>query len=90
MFEMFENEHFDKQKGEGYIALNERQIAMFAYLKHSRHTTAKKLALYFFVSEMTIRRDLKELELRECLKRYNGGAVYGEEYNKLPIIIFRV
>ena len=45
----------------------------------------KKLAVHFYVSEMTVRRDLKELELLGHLKRYNGGAVYCAESNMLPI-----
>ena len=85
MFEMFKIEHFSKQKGVGHMALNARQIDMAAYLKQNRCATVKKLASHFYVSEMTVRRDLKELELRGYLKRYHGGAVYGEDYNKLPI-----
>lgn len=67
------------------MTLNERQNQIIRYLKEQRRASVKKLAAHFFVSEMTIRRDLKVLELLGYLKRYNGGAVYCEDYNILPI-----
>ena len=86
MFEMFKNEHFSEQKGVGHMELNARQIDMAAYLKQNRCATVKKLAAHFYVSEMTVRRDLKELELRGYLKRYHGGAIIDSD-SILPINI---
>lgn len=67
------------------MTLNARQSDMVSYLKQERRASVKKLSAHFFVSEMTVRRDLKELELLGYLKRYNGGAVYCAESNILPI-----
>ena len=47
--------------------------------------SVRALAAKFFVSEMTVRRDLKEMEKCNFVRRYNGGAVYGNEYDQLPI-----
>lgn len=38
--------------------------------------SVSKLAKTLFVSEMTIRRDLSEMEKDGVLKRYRGGAVF--------------
>lgn len=64
---------------------NDRQIQILAYLKEVGRASVKKLASKFYVSEMTIRRDLRELENGSCLKRYNGGAVYSSDYLSIPI-----
>lgn len=66
------------------MILNERQNQIIRFLKERNRASVRKLAAHFFVSEMTIRRDLKELESQGYLKRYNGGAVYCED-NPLPI-----
>lgn len=65
--------------------LNERQQDIVEFIKKEKRASVKKLATQFFVSEMTIRRDLKELENQNYLKRYNGGAVYCRSDSLLPI-----
>lgn len=65
--------------------LNERQQDIVEFIKKEKRASVKKLAAQFFVSEMTIRRDLKELENQNYLKRYNGGAVYCRSDSLLPI-----
>ncbi len=44
-------------------------------LRHSRRISVRELAVGFAVSEMTIRRDLAELEEQNLLTRTHGGAV---------------
>ena len=61
MFEMFINEHLSKHK-EKKMILNERQEQIIETLKKEKRISVKKLSEMFFVCEMTIRRDLKELE----------------------------
>ena len=45
----------------------------------------KDLADHFDVSEMTIRRDLKELDEAGLLRRYHGGAVVADNAEPIPI-----
>ena len=44
-----------------------------------------QLAKTLFVSEMTIRRDLSEMEKDGVLKRYRGGAVLTAVSSEMPI-----
>ena len=44
-----------------------------------------ELAKTLFVSEMTVRRDLTELEKKGVIKRYRGGAVLTTVSNEMPI-----
>ncbi|MDY3845811.1 MAG: DeoR/GlpR family DNA-binding transcription regulator [Eubacteriales bacterium] len=67
------------------MILNDRQSEIIEFLKTEKRASVKKLAGRFFVSEMTIRRDLKELEREGFLQRYNGGAVYSADYDRLPM-----
>ena len=84
MFDMFINEHCGAQRG-GNTMLNERQQDIVEFIKKEKRASVKKLAAQFFVSEMTIRRDLKELEIQKYLKRYNGGAIYYGSDLSLPV-----
>lgn len=67
------------------MILNDRQAKMVEVIKNNKRVSVKKLSGDFFVSEMTIRRDLKELEKAGYIQRYNGGAVYLDEYETIPI-----
>lgn len=67
------------------MVLNDRQKDILDYLKENDRASVRRLAEVFFVSEMTIRRDLKEMELDGYVRRYNGGAVYCEDESFLPI-----
>lgn len=65
--------------------LNARQYDIIEFLKENKRASVKKLSCHFYVSEMTVRRDLKELEKQGYLKRYNGGAIYNVGEESLPI-----
>lgn len=67
------------------MVINNRQSEMVDFIKANKRMSVKKLAAHFFVSEMTVRRDLNELERMGYIQRYNGGAVYSGEYENLPI-----
>ena len=72
------------------MVLNERQEKIVFYLKEQKRASVKKMSEKFFVSEMTIRRDLKELEKQGYLRRYNGGALYSDQEHTLPITARRL
>ena len=57
-------------------SLNGRQRKMLEILKKYGHASVKSLSESFFVSEMTVRRDLKMLEQLGLVQRYSGGAAY--------------
>ena len=67
------------------MVLNKRQEQTVELVKAEQRASVKRIAQHFFVSEMTVRRDLKILEENGYLKRYNGGAVYNKEFDHLPI-----
>ncbi len=67
------------------MAINERQNKMLTFLKEEKRASIKSLAARFFVSEMTVRRDLKALEEQGYIALYSGGALYLSEYEDLPI-----
>jgi len=54
----------------------QRKQALIAYLAEIGAATLKELSDRFGVSEMTIRRDLNELEQEHRIRRSHGGAVY--------------
>ena len=57
------------------MVLNDRQAEMAEFIKKNSRVSVKKLAEKFYVSEMTGRRDLKEMEKLGYVRRYNGGAL---------------
>lgn len=67
------------------MVLNDRQAEIMNLIKENGRVLTKELSKTLYVSEMTIRRDLSEMEKCGYLKRYKGGAVYmgGEEF--LPV-----
>ncbi len=67
------------------MVINERQSKIIGLLKENKRMSVKKLSEKLYVCEMTIRRDLKELDAAGYIQRYNGGAVYSGEYDALPI-----
>lgn len=67
------------------MKLNPRQTAILDYIKENRHARVSALSKIFFVSEMTVRRDLCELEKLNCIRRFNGGAVINEKDFGLPL-----
>ena len=47
--------------------------------------SVRELAERLFVSDMTVRRDLQELEKQGLVRRYRGGAVLGTVGGEMPI-----
>lgn len=60
------------------MLLQARQQAISSYLTQKGFTTVAELCEMFSVSEMTIRRDLDELQKQGLLKRTYGGATATE------------
>ena len=67
------------------MKLNERQEQILELLKSKKRVSVKELSSQLFVCEMTIRRDLSEMEKCGYLNRYNGGAVLSQSEGFLPI-----
>ncbi len=65
--------------------MKERHERILELLKEHNKLSVGALASRLFVSEMTIRRDLKELEASNYIQRYNGGAILCHESSALPI-----
>ena len=61
---------------------NKRYDAIVQILKENNAATVHFLSKKLFVSEPTIRRDLKKMELQGIIKRTFGGAVLSELLNK--------
>lgn len=90
MCEMFVDEHFSEHEGSRIMALNKRQAAILTHLKTHGRASVKALAVQFFVSEMTVRRDLGQMESLGYVQRYTGGAVYQQEESAMPIAFRRL
>ncbi len=65
--------------------MNERHKKILALLDEKQKVTVNYLAKTLFVSEMTVRRDLKALEQDGLLVRYNGGAIKISENDLIPV-----
>ncbi|WP_025728532.1 DeoR/GlpR family DNA-binding transcription regulator [Atopobacter phocae] len=59
-----------------------RQDDIIHILQNTNGASAKDLAQHLNVSEMTIRRDLKELEQRQVIDNFHGAAVLKMNYSK--------
>ena len=66
------------------MAHNERQQQIFQLVQEKGKISVEHLAKTLFVSEMTVRRDLMQMEKEGLLKRYHGGAIANNE-QELPI-----
>ena len=55
-------------------AIRQRQMKLLDYLQKKQNCTVYELADYLQVSQVTVRRDLEELEKKKMLNRYFGGA----------------
>lgn len=65
---------------------SERQDAILHYLTEQGFATVAALAQEFHVSEMTIRRDLAELEKRRAIQRtYGGATVYDPTFFEISL-----
>ena len=69
------------------MALNERQRQIFDIIEQREKASVSLLAKKLFVSEMTIRRDLKAMEDEGLIKRYHGGAIMHSDYVQYPIYL---
>lgn len=67
------------------MALQERQKAILEILKQQKTATVAALAQTLFVSEATLRRDLKEMQNMGLLERSHGGAILAESAEEVSI-----
>ena len=67
------------------MELNNREKEILNMLYVKGRVTVEELAKTLFVSEMTIRRDLSEMEKGGYLRRYRGGAVLKADNREMPI-----
>ncbi len=72
------------------MKLNQRQKDILRILKEKKRVSVSDMASQLFVSEMTIRRDFKEMEQNSLLTRYHGGAIYYEKSIEYPIELRRL
>ena len=67
------------------MVLNSRQQEIMQILKAKGSVSTYELSKTLFASEMTIRRDLTEMEKSGFLRRYRGGAVLKINLGEMPI-----
>ena len=65
--------------------MNERQEEVLRLLYQKGRVSVAELAGALYVSEMTVRRDLIEMEKGGFLRRYRGGAVMKINLGEMPI-----
>ena len=65
----------------------ERQNMIMDYLKEHKTAVVRKLAASLYVSEATVRRDLKELQKMGLIERSHGGAVHPENAEEISIFV---
>ena len=65
--------------------MNERQKGILEILYEKGRVSVTELARELYVSEMTVRRDLIEMEKGGYLRRYRGGAVMKINLGEMPI-----
>lgn len=69
------------------MALNERQTHILKFLKENKTANVKELAKTLYVSEATVRRDLKEMQAVGLLERSHGGAWLPENADEISMFI---
>ena len=67
------------------MILNARQQEIMQILKAKGSVSVGELSTTLYASEMTIRRDLTEMEKGGFLRRYRGGAVLKINLGEMPI-----
>ena len=67
------------------MELNSRKKEILNILYAKGKATVVELSKNLYVSEMTIRRDLSEMERGGYLRRYRGGAVLKMANREMPI-----
>ena len=68
------------------MKLEGRKKDIFDILCEKKRISVSELSRMLYVCEMTVRRDLSEMEKQGLIKRYRGGAIYSEG-TELPISI---
>ena len=66
------------------MKLDGRKKEIFDILCEKKRISVSELSRLLYVCEMTVRRDLSEMEKQGLIKRYRGGAIYSEG-TELPI-----
>lgn len=84
MFEMLLINNFTNKRDDK-MEFKDRKKDILDILYAKGRVSVSSLAKTLFVSEMTVRRDLSELEKKGVLKRYRGGAVLTAVSNEMPI-----
>lgn len=65
--------------------MNQRQKEILELLYKKGRISVSELAATLFVTEMTVRRDLSEMEKGGFLRRYRGGAALKNNVGEMPI-----
>ena len=69
----------------GIMTNNSRQHEILDLLYKKGKVSVKSFSKTLYVSEMTIRRDLAEMEKQGYLKRYRGGAILKVDFREMPV-----
>ena len=77
--------NFISNKRNKKMALNGRQKDILARLYEKGRVSVSALSKTLYVSEMTVRRDLAEMEKGGYLTRYRGGAVLKQSDGEMPV-----
>lgn len=67
------------------MSLNERQSEIFDMVCQREKISVAELSKTLYVSEMTIRRDLAEMEKKGFVKRYRGGVIALSHSESVPL-----
>ena len=67
------------------MKLEGRKKEIFDILHERKRVSVSEFSKILYVTEMTIRRDLSEMEKQGLLKRYRGGAVLLSQSDQMPI-----
>ena len=65
--------------------MEDRQKDILKQLYEKGRVSVAQLAKTLYVSEMTVRRDLAEMEKGGYLRRYRGGAVLRQSDGEMPV-----
>lgn len=71
----------------GTAYTNERIYAILEHLKKERTASTAALARKLYVSEATVRRDLKAMQKMGMIERSHGGAIYYEASDEVSIFV---
>lgn len=67
------------------MKLEGRKKEIFDILCERKRVSVSEFSKILYVTEMTIRRDLSEMEKQGLIKRYRGGAVFLPQSEQMPI-----